>query len=351
MLAASAACQNYFVTKVIRSKKFETEYQKMSTFEFNNFVLNLPISNFDEKFKENSVAAIRKRYQLGEKPLLFSGKDVAVREWLNDILGYYQVDTLYVWLQLELGVPYAKLRDLKIGDTLIPRARLISLVEVLEYVTGRKLLVETFMPMAFLGENFSLHEVMKFFAYGTDCEHCEVADALKRWKEVEDAYRAVVNVDASVESSELLGMKIPVKCKKDILILANRLKERLNISFPTLHQLLCKQTRVGDLLHVVYAAKFFGYQAQKITLGQLDRQSILAMYREEVEVASEVSDEELLAMPLKSVLPPYGSAADWDLPIHWLEARLDIQFPDLYEAVNDETIVLDIVDWIYEACN
>lgn len=344
-------CQNYFVSKVIRSKKFETEHQEMSACDFRNFILNMPVSNFGEKSRENSAAAIKKRYKLEEKPLLFTGKDVTVREWIDDILGYYQVDTLYIWLRLETGLSYNQLREMKIGDTLIPRARLISLVEDLEKVTGKKLLLETSTPMSFLGEDFPLHEIMKFFAYGSAHENGAVVRALKRWKEVEDAYRTIAKVDENVSSAELLVMKLPIEGKKDILVLTNRLKESLKLFFPKLHLLVNNRMRVGDLLQVVYAAKFLGYQMPRMASAKISRRAILEMYREEAGIEPSVSDREVLTKPVKTITPSFVSEADWDLPIHWLEMRLNIQLPGLYEEVEDETSVLELIDWIYEKCN
>jgi len=106
---------------------------------------------------------------------------------------------------------------------------------------------------------------------------------------------------------------------------------------------------LGDDVTFYEIAKYFACSSETVTRlrrrycrqhSQV-RDEVLKLYRVYAEIDSEVSDEELLTRKVQDCyLKEYGSNS-WDLPVFWVEERLDIHIN--IHQVKPETTVADLV--------
>lgn len=122
---------------------------------------------------------------------------------------------------------------------------------------------------------------------------------------------------------------------------------------------------LGDNITFEEIAKYFAASSETITrlrrrycndtmqaneeVWSKNRKAALALYRVYAEIASDVSDEELLKTLVRSnYLADFGESS-WDLPIHWMETTLKIQINNLGEKIKEETPVNCLIDLVIDA--
>lgn len=165
----------YIAKKVaIRYEAFAFAKETMSVADYQNLVLSKKAACFSKEMLKTAKAAIMRRFGIKEHKCLF--KDPTLYQWIADVLGIWSKQDILAFFSVRSGFSVANFKDTTIGDTVLNRPFLISLVEELEDATRKRLCnySEPYMPLAYLGEDITYDELASFFSEsGTSERICE----------------------------------------------------------------------------------------------------------------------------------------------------------------------------------
>ena len=164
--------QTYVAKKVaMRYPEFQFAQETMAKADYLNIVLNKKANQFDAEMLKSAKAAIMSRYRIKEHSAIF--KNPTLRQWISDVLGSYSQLDIQNFFAERSGLGVQKISEATIGDGTLDVPFLETLIEELEFATGKVLLddEDVFLsPLAYLDEGITYEEVANFFsAAGSDC--------------------------------------------------------------------------------------------------------------------------------------------------------------------------------------
>lgn len=165
----------YVAKKVaLRYESFAFAKETMSSEDYQNLVLSKKANVFSVEMLKSAKAAIMSRFNIKEHKMLF--KNPTLYQWIKDVLGIWEKQEILAFFSERSGFSVPNFKDSTIGDTVLDRPFLISLVEELEDATGKQLcnLNQPDRPLEYLGEDITYEEIADFFSTtGTSDYVCE----------------------------------------------------------------------------------------------------------------------------------------------------------------------------------
>ena len=155
----------YIAKKVaMRYPMFAFAKETMSKESYQSLVLSKKASYFSEEMLNGAKAAIVSRFNIKDHRKIF--KNPTLAQWISDVLGNWSQQDIMAFFSERSGFSATKFENSTIGDTVLNRPFLISLVEELEDATGKILCnyAAPDMPLAYLGEDTTYGEIASFFS-------------------------------------------------------------------------------------------------------------------------------------------------------------------------------------------
>ncbi len=270
--------QLYVAKKMaMRDELFAEAERKMGKLAYKQFAMEQKLSDLPEKMVKDCEKVICRKYGIKHPQYLFPNP--TVRQWIADLAKDYQADDLFDFFVQSAGGFSERLQNATIGDTIINRPYLISLIEKLETATGKSLLWPNCdMPLAYLGDDVSYRDIARYFSCGSDVisakrrKYAEFQDSktcLQRFaKEVLRVYRVMADVSAEVTDEALLEMRVQTIAPKgigagnwDLPIFWT--EEKFGLCLVDVPQSIQEKTKVSELIDKFVLARCQNMEREK----------------------------------------------------------------------------------------